>query len=170
MSKTKFSFSSFFKDVEPKNVIYNEEWVTNGHFIFKKSILTKTLLKPLLKYPEGDMKKLNFVMDIVKDEKKNFDNESSEPILFVPDLIFKVRLKNDIKDRLCVYNKKSNVTLRNDYYNFFTSRRCKIYKGTSKASPTIIVDKNLEFVGILLPAIVCDTTIRKGTNYDEYVE
>ena len=170
MSKTKFSFSSFFKDVEPENVIYNDEWVTNGHFLFKRSILTKTLLKPLLKYPEGNMEKLNSVMDLIKNEKEKFHKQSSEPILFVPDIIFKVRLKNDIKDRLCVHNKEMGITLRNDYYNFFTSRRCKIYKGTSKASPTIIVDKNLEFVGILLPAIVCDTTIRKGTNYGEYVE
>ncbi len=170
MSKTKFSFSKMLKSVPKANVIYDDEWVTNGHFLFKRSILTKTLLKPLLKYPEGDMKKLNFVMDIIKDEKKNFDNQSSETILFVPDLIFKVCLKNDIKDRLYVYNKKSGITLRNDYYNFFTSRRCKIYKGTSKVSPTIIIDKNLEFVGILLPAIVHDTTIGKGIKYDEYVE
>lgn len=170
MSKTKFSFSSFFKDVEPENVIYNDEWVTNGHFLFKRSILTKTLSKPLLKYPEGDMRKLNFVMDIIRDEKKNFDNRISEPTPFVPDLIFRVRLKNDIKDRLCVYNKKSGIILRNDYYNFFTSRKCKIYKGTSKTSPAIIVDKNSEFVGILLPAIVDGTTVGKGINYDEYVE
>ena len=34
----KYNLKDFFKEV----VIHNDDWVSNGHFMFKKSILTAT--------------------------------------------------------------------------------------------------------------------------------
>lgn len=169
MVKLKYSFKSFFEDDYNTKVraYHNDEWVSNGHFAIKKSILTKTHLKVVNKHPQ-DIEMINKLINIAKNSKKIFnDKREDKKTQFIPDFIMKDFPKNI---GITVYDSNLDVLLRQDYYNFITDRKCKIYMGAGRLNPLIVYNKNNEFVGIILPVRTNKKDITKeGENYQNYI-
>lgn len=169
MAKLKYDFKSFFCDDSNSSVreYHNDNWISNGHFVVKKSILTKIHLRVVEKYPQ-DEEAMNKVVSIAKASKKIFESKAeNEKVQFVPDFIMKNFSKNTGN---VLYDSDLGVILRQDYYNFITDRKCKIYMGEGRLNPLVIYDKNSEFVGVILPVRNNNIDITKeGKSYKDYI-
>lgn len=165
MAKLKYDFKSFFYDDSNSSVreYHNDNWVSNGHFVVKKSILTKTHLRVVEKYPQ-DEETMNKVVSMAKASKKLFENKTeNEKAQFLPDFIMKDFSKNTGN---VLYDSDLEVMLRQDYYNFITDRKCKIYMGDGRLSPLVIYDKDGEFAGAIMPVRSNEIDIAKeGESY-----
>lgn len=160
----KYNFKDFFKD----NIIHNNEWVTNGHFLIKKSILTKGQQNFINKHPE-DNNRLNIILPTVKTAMELFD-DIKEPQEFIPESIFEVESHTKAGTEIfkALYNSQLELALKEEYYNYFTNIGCKICKGNGSVNPTLIF-KNSEFVGILLPVRAREEKRQKEISYDTYI-
>lgn len=169
MAKLKYDFKSFFCDDSNSSVreYHNDNWISNGHFVVKKSILTKTYLRVVEKYPQ-DEEAMNKVVSIAKASRKIFESKAEdEKVQFVPDFIMKDFSKNTGN---VLYDSNLGVILRQDYYNFITDRKCKIYMGEGRLNPLVIYDKDGEFAGIIMPVRSNGIDIAKeGENYKDYI-
>ncbi|MGJ0846580.1 hypothetical protein ACR77J_07820 [Tissierella praeacuta] len=162
----KYNLKDFFKEV----TIHNDEWISNGHFMFRKSILTVGQQKMLEDFPQ-DTNRIKSLIDVAESTKERFEG-SKEKFEFAPDLIFEAEVKGiegEIKESYSVlYNNELDLALREEYYNLFISRGCKIFKGNGSLNPTLIFKDN-EFVGILLP-IRHNSELRKNAiDYNSYI-
>lgn len=148
----KYNLKSFFKE----NILQNKELCSNGYFIIKKSILTKSQIKTIEKLSWDD-KRIKGLEDILKTEKEKFNINTKKE--FIPDTI-----SHDLK---VLYDSKNKVALDHKYYSFFKDKGCIIYKGRKSLAPLILY-KNNEFVGILMPMNPGNGI--QGKKYSEYME
>lgn len=155
MVKLKYSFSKIMKDSKH---VQNDGWLGHNHFLIKKSILNKTELKQIKKdVGEG------FIDQLIKTAKgfnEILQNTESKAI-FQPDLLIKSEGCNILYDSI------NDLAINEDYYNMFTTKKCIIYKGSTKLNPTLIY-KNDEFIGILLP-INTKGNLNGAISYKEYI-
>ena len=107
----KYSLKSFFKE----NILQNKELCSNGHFIIKKSILTKSQIKTIEKLSWDD-ERIKGLEDILEAEREKFNINTKEE--FTPDII-----SYDLK---MLYDSKNKVALNHKYYSFFKDKRCII--------------------------------------------
>ena len=125
MAKLKYNFKNFFDDINNtrERVYHNDDWVSNGHFAVKKDILTKTHLRIVNKHPQ-QIEPMTTIVQAIEGTKKLFeDKREDKKIQFKPDLI----VLNYNNNRNIVYDKELDVALAEEYYNFITDRKCKIY-------------------------------------------
>ncbi|HHV27969.1 MAG TPA: hypothetical protein GXX63_12355 [Tissierellia bacterium] len=157
----KYNLKSFFED----RVIQNDEWVSNGHFLFKKSILPKRQQQMLEKFSQNK-DKLNQILKIAEDAKESFMNSGEQSEEFLPELVFEYMLNGIKRDGL--YNSKLQIAFNLEYYNMFMKNKCKIYKGNGSYNPAIIL-KNNEFVGILMPVRTTPEGLKNAITYEDYI-
>ena len=151
----KFKFADLFKT---KNPIYNNEYLTNGHFMVKTSILTKKQLEAINTYEQDDAVIKNLIKGVIElEEDKKVITE------FTPELIvfnMHTREKDKIVETFNVLimeldlgKGKVNFSMREDYYNFIVSNKCKVFITNENVnSPLGIYNSDNNFVGIVLPA------------------
>lgn len=153
----KYDFKKFFSE----NGYRNNEYITNGHFIIKNSILTKSELNFTNKHVTEDDNKIQTIASYLARSEDKF-NEVSNRIEFKPTHFIKGEKYNMIHDS------NSDVNLNEEYFNMLQSKQCKIYKiDTGRTFPFAIVKDN-EFVGIALPIY----NIREYDNkisYSDYI-
>lgn len=155
----KYNFKKFFTD----HLIHNDEWFCNGHFMINKSVLTGTQKKVFDNNYKNEETISNF-MKFIDNAKKVYE-DTKEPQEFIPEKVIYYE-----KDKYNIfYNETIDLTVQEEYYNFLTDRKCKLYKGESAISPITIVDKNNEVVGMLLPVRVDSLWLDNGIDYDDYI-
>ena len=137
---TKYSFKQFFKE----RLIHDDVWVTNGYFMIKKDVLTKTQLNYINKFPMSK----DTISQLVKNVISNTVNKNSVTE-------FKAQQIAHTTDPMLVFNTHNNkeYCLNSQHYHFVQDRKCtiRITEDESLYSPMNIYNKNLEFVGIVLP-------------------
>lgn len=171
-----YNFKKFFSERTP---IHNDEWVTNGHFLIKKSELKKSQLNYINDFPQEEST-INSLKTMIK-------NESEKDIIteFIPETIAEV---NQIKPIETTYNvvimerdrgyKGCNenisvihISLKEEYYNFIQNLKCKVFIVNNDAvNPLSIYNSNNEFVGIVLPHRTAPEVIKDANSYKEYIE
>lgn len=157
----KYNLKGFFKDT----IVQNDEFVSNGHFIFNKSILT-TGQRKMVEAKEQDVKRLEGILPIIKQTKEYFEGLRNQlefvPESVVEDYTFKSETYN------ILHNKELELALKEDYYNFFISKGCKLYKGNGSINPLSII-KDGEFVGVLLPVRIDKDILKNAIDYNTYI-
>jgi len=156
----KYNFKKFFNTGYR---IANDEYVSNGHFIIKREMLTKAQNNFVNIFQEDN--RINF---ITKTFKECVDKEYIYNTLeFVPELI--TDIKNDDKVYQAVID-KDNFAIREEYYNFFKSKKCRIVKVEREISkPAYIYNNDNTIVGIVLPVRINPSKIGEITHYGEIV-
>lgn len=169
--KMKYRFASFFsKKNDGACVIQDEALLSNGHFIIKKSILNKTNLK--IKAISGqdivDQKNQSRMETIYRffDESKKLVDEYFKPENeFIPDKVVQADNENDMIK--AIYSTGLDISVKEAYYNFIIDKGCKLYKTHDSLTPLIIM-KNDEYIGVVLPTRLSDQADRE--DYNEYME
>ena len=137
---TKYSFKQFFKE----RLIHDDVWVTNSHFMIKKDILTKTQLNYVNKFPMSK----DTINQLVKNVISNAENKNSVTEFRAQQIAHTV-------DPMLVFNTYNNkkYCIDSQYYHFLQGRKCTVHitEDESLYSPMNIYNKNLEFVGVVLP-------------------
>lgn len=153
----KNKFRSFFDKV----IYQTDNWVTNGHFIFDKAILTKGQKKVLDDFPY-DENVIQKAIDIINTYKDTVIDPTKE---FRPVFLYK---GSDIE---IVYDDHISLSLDHKYYNFFVNnRKCKIFKGNGENKPALIY-KNNNLVGVLMPIRFNKTSFfNNAIPYEEYLQ
>jgi hypothetical protein len=136
----RYNFKQFFEE----KLIHDDVWVTNSHFMIKKDILTKTQLNYVNKFPMSK----DTINQLVKNVISNVENKNSVTE-------FKAQQIAHTVDPMLVFNTHNNkeYCLNSQYYHFIQGRKCTVHitEDESLYSPMNIYNKNLEFVGIVLP-------------------
>jgi len=156
----KYNFKKFFNTGYR---IANDEYVSNGHFIIKRKVLTKAQNNFIDGFQEDD--RIDF---IIKTLRECIDKEYIyNTIEFTPETI--TDIKNDDKVYQAVID-KDNFTIREEYYNFFKSKKCRIVKVEGELSkPAYIYNNDNAVVGIVLPVRINPSKIGEITPYGEIV-
>ena len=157
----KYNFKKFFRTT----TIHNDEWVTNGHFLINKSFLTGSQLKFIEEHPKNNGK-INQIFSTLTTAKELFE-ESKEHQEFVPELIMEVEQQYH-NSYNAIYNSNIELAVKEEYYNYFITRGCKIYKGNGSLNPALLY-KGDEFVGILLPVKVDIELKMSAKDYNDYL-
>ena len=164
LNSNKFKFSDFFKKQNP---IYNEEYLTNGHFMVKTSVLNKKQLEMINIYPQNENKIIGLIKGVIQpaEDKKMI-------IEFTPEFVkFKVYDKrlDEIHDMLLMGFKEEIYSIRKDYYDFIISNKCKIFIiDDSRVNPYGIFNSDKEMIGIVLPMLT--DTLEDAITYSDYIK
>jgi len=156
----KYNFKKFFNTGYQ---IANDEYVSNGHFIIKREVLTKAQNNFVNGFQEDD--RIDF---IIKTFRECIDKEYIyNTIEFIPEMI--ADIKNDDKVYQAVID-KDNFAIREEYYNFFKSKKCRTVKVEGDLSkPAYIYNNDNTIVGIVLPVRINPSKIGEITHYGEIV-
>ena len=157
----KYNFKKFFKE----HSLHDDNWFANGHFMLNKSILTAAQKRVFDDENKTEETISNF-LQLVENARKFYDN-TKEHQQFVPEL---VSYYDDKYTSNIFHNNSIDLSIREEYYNFLTSRKCKLYKGERDINPVAVIDKDNEFVGFLLPVRVDKNEIVSGIDYDDYIK
>jgi len=162
-----FNFKSLFSETP----IHNSEYFSNKHFLIKKSTLKKSQIDFINSFP--------FDTQLIQSLSKTLENESRKPIIteFVPQTILEdteyTTLIMELDRGYKPYNESTSKiypAIKEEYYNFILSLKCKIFIVNNDSVNTLAVyNSNNEFVGIVLPIRVKDCDIPNAHNYIEYL-
>ena len=134
-------FIEFLED----NLIQNDDWLTNGHFIIKKDALGIYENKFLAKQSH-DKRAGELYQNIVKD--RELSEHKTKDKKFIPKYI----IDGDI-----LASEKSNIGIKKVYYDWFTKKGFELYTiNPEKEYDPLGLYKNSKFVGVLLPCNVAD--------------
>jgi hypothetical protein len=170
---TTYNFRNFFITKSP---IHNEEYVTNGFILIKKSMLKKSQLEYVNSFPINETT-INSLQNMIK-------YESEKPIIteFIPKWIKEnitdgysgekynaLIMERDRGYKGCSENISIiNIGINEQYYNFITALKCKLFiVNNDTVNPLAIYNSDNEFVGILLP--IRSLKIEGTENYTEYL-
>jgi len=168
-----YNFRNFFITKSP---IHNEEYVTNGFILIKKSILKKSQLEYVNSFPMNEV--------TIKNLEYMIKNESEKSIIteFIPKLIKEnvtdghsgekynaLIMERDRGYKGCNENiSVINIGINEQYYNFITALKCKLFiVNNDTVNPLAIYNNNNEFVGILLP--IRSLKMEDTEDYTEYL-
>jgi hypothetical protein len=155
-----YNFRNFFLQ---KNPIHNDEYVTNGFILIKKSELKKSQLEFVNSFEMNE--------STINNLKYTIKNESEKPVVveFIPHLIktnVNVLIMNCDNENILF----SNVAIMEEYYNFIIALKCKVFiVNNNSLNPLSIYNSNNEFVGILLPYRITESVITDTQDYKEYL-
>lgn len=152
----KYNFKKMMQDKQ----VQNEEWVCQGHFLIKKSILTKTELKYI--NPKSEDGYINQLIDSANSMKDRLEALGNR-IIFNPTSLD----LDDNKEVNILYDGLNKIAINKEYYNMFTKKGCILYKGENKLDP-ILIYKNDEFVGLLMLINIKDN-FKGKINYKNYI-
>ena len=158
-----YNFKNFFKDKK----VHNSEYVSNAHFIIKRSLLTKKQNEFIDTFETNEQLARNIV-GILEDVIKNESDMEVEQ--YMPTLInTKFVDVNKIKYNIVINN--CDIAIKEEYYNFFKSLKCKLYYNArgSKYAPLIIYDKENNIVGLVCGVKVKPEDINNAIDYNAYI-
>jgi hypothetical protein len=155
-----YNFRNFFITKSP---IHNEEYVTNGYFLIKKSELKKSQLDYINSF-EMNEPIINSLQTMLKNEF-----EKSITAEFIPHLIktnVNVLIMNCDNENISF----SHVAIMEEYYNFVTTLKCKVFiVNNNSLNPLSIYNSNNEFVGVILPYRITESVITDTQDYKDYL-
>ncbi len=155
----KYDLKSFFENT----ILQNDEWISNGHFVFKKSLLTKAQKRLLEAYPQDQSKVKDILLPVLNDTSDYFQRQEKH-FEFAPEVI----VQNKNGDCNIFYNNKLEIAFNGEYYNFFISKKCKIYRGNGPYNPAPIF-RGFEFMGVLLPIRIDKKALDYAIDYNKYI-
>ena len=140
MTILKYDFKKFFGQ---KNPMHNNEYVTNGHLMIKKSVLRKSQIEFINTYEQDEKTINNLVNGVIK---PIFDKTTIAE--FIPSLIGKNTIDRIYNGLYMEYNNKEYCVIE-VYYNFIKNLKCtlNITDSDGNFSPLIILDTEGEKVG-----------------------
>jgi hypothetical protein len=158
-----YNFKNFFKDKK----VHNSEYVSNAHFIIKRSLLTKKQNEFVDTFePNEQLAKgvVNILNDVIKNEP-DMEVEQYIPTLINVNFVD----TNNIKYNIVINN--CEIAIKEEYYNFFKSLKCKLYFNTrgSKYAPLIIYDEENNIVGLVCGVKVKPEDISNAIDYNTYI-
>ncbi len=153
-----YNFKKFFKDKK----VYNSEYVSNAHFIIKRSLLTKKQNEFVDTFEPNEQlakKMVNILFDIIIRES---DMELKQ---YIPEFI------NINGEKYNVVINKDEIVIKEEYFNFFKSLKCKLYYDTkaSKYAPLIVYDEENNIVGLVCVVKVKPEVINNAIDYNNYI-
>jgi len=168
------NFKSLFTEKCP--VIHNSEYVSNKHFLIKKSILKKSQLDFINSFPLDT--------SLIQSLSKTIENESRKPIItefipqFIPQFIHNDNEYNTLIMEIDRGYKGDNAniskiypSINESYYNLIQSLNCKLFiVNNDQVNPLSIYNGDNEFVGIVLPIRVKDCDIPNAQQYAQYLD
>lgn len=162
----RYSFKGFFQDksrASRVDVYHNDEWVSNAHFVCKKDILLKSQRNFIDEHKKTELMIDDVLDNIINKEIDRFNKINKDERVFTPTHI------NTYPDKTenIVYDEVLEVSIKEKYYNYFTRRNCVIYKGQDDKNPLIIA-RNGEFIGILLPCRVGQKLVNQSIPITDY--
>jgi len=158
-----YNFKNFFKDKE----VHNSEYVSNGHFIIKRSLLTKKQNEFIDTFEPNEQLAKNIVNILLYVIKRESDMELEQ---YIPESININFVPLSGKKYNIVIN-KNEIAIKEEYFNFFKSLKCKLYYDTnaSKYAPLIIYDKENNIVGLVCGVKVKPKDINNAIDYNNYI-
>jgi len=156
-----YNFKNFFKDKK----VHNSEYVSNAHFIIKRSLLTKKQNEFIDTFETNEQLARNIV-GILEDVIKNESDMEVEQ--YIPTLI-NTKFVNKIKYNIVINN--CDIAIKEEYYNFFKSLKCKLYYNArgSKYAPLIIYDEENNIVGLVCTVRVKPEELNNVIDYNTYI-
>ncbi len=137
-----YSFKSFFDQNENPGVQlkHNEIYLTNTHFLLKKSMLKKSHLNFIESQnkPQEDLSQINHLISRTEEE-----NNLTE---FIP-----THWQQGENSYFIMIDNEFKAALNEDYYNFFKSLNCRIFVADSPINPMAIYNEQNEFIGLVMP-------------------
>lgn len=160
---SRYNFKKFFKDKK----VYNSEYVSNAHFIIKRSLLTKKQNEFVDTFePDEQLAKnmVNILLDIIKRES---DMELEQ---YIPEFI-NINFVSLSGEKYNIVINKDGIVIKEEYFNFFKSLKCKLYYNTrgSKYAPLIIYDEENNIVGLVCGVKVKPEDINNAIDYIAYI-
>lgn len=158
-----YNFKNFFKDKK----VHNSEYVSNAHFIIKRSLLTKKQNEFIDTFEENEQLAKN-VVNILNDVVKREPDMDVEE--YIPDFI-NINFVSSSGEKYNIVINKDEIVIKEEYYNFFTSLKCKLYYDTkaSKYAPLVIYDKENNIVGIVCTVRVKPEELNNVIDYNTYI-
>lgn len=147
-----------FKNMFTKTPIHNSEYVTNEHFLIKKSILKKNQLEYINRFPMSD--KMNNQIDQIT--KSQLDKNTITE--FKPERIHKGEEYNILISE--------QIGVNENYYNLIQSLKCKltIVESDYNHNPLSIYTNDNEFIGIVMPIKINRVNSEQSITYEQYLE
>ena len=158
-----YNFKKFFKDKK----VHNSEYVSNAHFIIKRSLLTKKQNEFIDTFEPNEQlakKMMNILLDTIKRES---DMELKQ---YIPEFI-NINFVSSSGEKYNIVINKDEIVIKEEYFNFFKSRKCKLYYDTkaSKYAPLIVYDKENNIVGLVCAVKVKPEELNHVTDYNTYI-
>ncbi len=158
-----YNFKNFFKDKK----VHNSDYVSNAYFIIKRSLLTKKQNEFVDTFEPNEQLAKNIVNILLDTIKRESDMELEQ---YIPESININFVSSSGKKYNVVFN-SNEIAIKEEYYNFFTSLKCKLYYDTkaSKYAPFVIYDKENNIVGLVCGEKVKPEDINNAINYNNYI-
>jgi len=153
-----YNFKKFFNT----NRIFNEEYVSNGHFIIKRLALTKTQNNYINTFENKDNRIDNVIRTYNMSIEKEYKYDSIE---FKPESITEIHSTDE--DYMTLIN-ENNIVIKEEYYNFIISIKCRAFY-VEDIKLCYIYNSDNEIIGIVMPVRVLPDDISRSTNYSEYI-
>jgi len=118
-----YNFKKFFNI----NKIYNDEFVSNGHFIIRRSALTKSQNSFIDTFEKNDSR-LESVINIFNQavaQEYSLDTAEFNPISIT-------EITSDTSGDYQAVIDDEDIAIKDEYYNFFKSIKCRIFKVMDK--------------------------------------
>ncbi len=89
---------------------------------------------------------------------------------YIPEFI-NINFVSSSGEKYNVVINSDEIVIREEYYNFFTSLKCKLYYdvNASKYAPLIIYDKENNIVGLVCGVKVKPEDINNAIDYNNYI-
>lgn len=158
-----YNFKKFFKDKK----VYNSEYVSNAHFIIKRSLLTKKQNEFVDTFEPNERLAKNMMNILLDTIKRESDMELEQ---YIPESI-NINFVSSSGEKYNIVINKDEIVIKEEYFNFFKSRKCKLYYDAkaSKYAPLIVYDKENNIVGLLCGVKVKPEDINNAIDYNNYI-
>ena len=158
-----YNFKNFFKDKK----VHNSEYVSNAHFIIKRSLLTKKQNEFVDTFEPNEQLAKNIVNILLDTIKRESDMELEQ---YIPESI-NINFVSSSGEKYNIVINKDEIVIKEEYFNFFKSLKCKLYYDTkaSKYAPLIVYDKENNIVGIVCTVRVKPEELNNVIDYNTYI-
>lgn len=158
-----YNFKKFFKDKK----VHNSEYVSNAYFIIKRSLLTKKQNEFVDTFEPNEQLAKNIVNILLDTIKRESDMELEQ---YIPESI-NINFVSSSGEKYNVVFNSNEIAIKEEYCNFFTSLKCKLYYDTkaSKYAPLVIYDKENNIVGLVCGVKVKPEDINNAIDYNNYI-
>lgn len=154
-----YNFKNFFVDQKP---IHYDVYFSNGHFLLNKSILKKSQLEYINSFEMQEDKIKGILPIFKKSEDEDVIREFNPTHLGVIPQDGLKATYNFVLEKV----ESSYVAMKEEYYNFIQSAKCKIYVINNMLS---VWNKDNEFIGIVMTVRAKPEQIEKAIDYNSYI-
>jgi len=156
---SKYNFKEFFTNnvVYSDKIIHNSEYVSNTHFLIKKTELKNNQLEFVNNFPEAGINYNNQFSQIISSQLKMDIGTEFKP----------ERINVGYDNNIVIMGE---VGIKEGYLNFLESLKCKLFvmESDRKWNPLSIYNNDNKFVGVVLPIKL--STLNESIDYNDYLD